>query len=194
MILSEPDLVRWGEAIGREVAVPVFIALRGPLGAGKSVLARAIARGAGVSAAMPSPTFNLIFTYHAERGGSPGAPDRPRAIPPGAPFPGESPVGDPGGDLHPSMSIAVVHADLYRIQDPSELWELGWEELGAGPELILVEWPERAGSLLSDDRWEVRIIPTAPGSGFRDVSVERVGNPPHLPGFPVSVDPQEDGG
>jgi tRNA A37 threonylcarbamoyladenosine biosynthesis protein TsaE len=92
------------------------------------------------------------------------------------------------------MSIAVVHADLYRIQDPSELWELGWEELGAGPELILVEWPERAGSLLPDDRWEVRIIPTAPGSGFREVSVERVGDPPHLPGFPVSVDPQEDGG
>lgn len=159
MTLSESDLERWGERIGREVGVPVFIALRGPLGAGKSVLARAIARGAGVRATMPSPTFNLLFTYASERE-----------------IPGS------GGDVVP-----VVHADLYRIQDPSELWELGWEQLGAGSELILVEWPERAGPLLPGDRWEVRIEPTAPGSDFREVSVERVGGPPHLPGFPVTL-------
>jgi tRNA threonylcarbamoyladenosine biosynthesis protein TsaE len=45
------------------VAKPVVFALRGDLGAGKSVLARAIARGAGVTAPMPSPTFNLLFEY-----------------------------------------------------------------------------------------------------------------------------------
>jgi tRNA threonylcarbamoyl adenosine modification protein YjeE len=39
--------------------------LRGELGAGKSVLARAIARGAGVEPFMPSPTFNLLFRYDA---------------------------------------------------------------------------------------------------------------------------------
>ncbi len=65
MILTEPDLVRWGERIGREVQPPLFLALRGPLGAGKSVLARAIARGAGVQGPLPSPTFNLLFRYSA---------------------------------------------------------------------------------------------------------------------------------
>jgi tRNA threonylcarbamoyladenosine biosynthesis protein TsaE len=164
MILSESDLERWGERIGREVDVPVFLALRGPLGAGKSVLARAVARGAGVTATMPSPTFNLLFTY-----------------PSGRDIPGG------GGER-----IPVVHADLYRIQEPSELWELGWEELGSGSEIILVEWPERAGPLLPEDRWEVRIAPTAPGSGFREVSVERIGHPPHLPGFPVSLGGEPD--
>ena len=44
-------------------ATPLVLALRGELGAGKSVLARAIARGAGVRTPMPSPTFNLLFTY-----------------------------------------------------------------------------------------------------------------------------------
>jgi len=46
-------------------ATPLVLALRGELGAGKSVLARGVARGAGVRTPMPSPTFNLLFTYDA---------------------------------------------------------------------------------------------------------------------------------
>ena len=46
--LTEAELVAWGERIGASVAVPVVFALRGELGAGKSVLARAIARGVDV--------------------------------------------------------------------------------------------------------------------------------------------------
>lgn len=66
--LTEAELEAWGERIGASVAVPVVFALRGELGAGKSVLARAIARGAGVAGPMPSPTFNLVFRYHGTRG------------------------------------------------------------------------------------------------------------------------------
>ena len=68
MILTEEDLVRWGTRIGREVVGPVFLGLKGPLGAGKSVLARAVARGAGVEGPIPSPTFNLLFRYPSPRG------------------------------------------------------------------------------------------------------------------------------
>jgi tRNA threonylcarbamoyladenosine biosynthesis protein TsaE len=66
--LDEQALVAWGERIGRSVARPAFFALSGELGAGKSVLARAIARGAGVSGPMPSPTFNLLFRYRGDDG------------------------------------------------------------------------------------------------------------------------------
>lgn len=45
-----------------------MLALHGELGAGKSVLARAIAHGAGVTGHLPSPTFNLVFRYETERG------------------------------------------------------------------------------------------------------------------------------
>ena len=45
-----------------------MLALYGELGAGKSVLARAVARGAGVTGHMPSPTFNLVFRYETARG------------------------------------------------------------------------------------------------------------------------------
>lgn len=63
MTFTEAQLVAWGERLGATAATPLFVALRGDLGAGKSVLARAIARGAGVEAIMPSPTFNLVFRY-----------------------------------------------------------------------------------------------------------------------------------
>lgn len=61
----------------------------------------------------------------------------------------------------PSPSFAIVqpyeeldppiwHADLYRIDDPAELNELGLDSLGDDAVLI-VEWPERGGTNLWSD-------------------------------------------
>ena len=61
--LTQGELEEWGAQVGRLARPPVFIGLRGPLGAGKSVLARAVARAMGVGGALPSPTFNLLFRY-----------------------------------------------------------------------------------------------------------------------------------
>src|SRR5262245_48501647 len=66
-VLTEPALEAWGRRIGAQTELPFVLALRGELGAGKSVLARAVARGAGVTGSMPSPTFNLLFQYETER-------------------------------------------------------------------------------------------------------------------------------
>ena len=63
MRVTEGELTGWGRRVGAELEPPVFIGLRGPLGAGKSVFARAVARGAGVEGALPSPTFNIVFRY-----------------------------------------------------------------------------------------------------------------------------------
>ena len=41
------------------------VLLTGDLGAGKSVVARGIARGMGVAGPMPSPTFTLMIPYEA---------------------------------------------------------------------------------------------------------------------------------
>ena len=45
MLVTEAELRAWGRRIGAGIAAPAFIGLRGPLGAGKSVLARAVAEG-----------------------------------------------------------------------------------------------------------------------------------------------------
>ncbi len=48
-------------------------------------------------------------------------------------------------------NLRVVHADLYRVSDASELIELGWDETVENA-LVLVEWAEKAGGALSDNR------------------------------------------
>ncbi len=39
------------------------------------------------------------------------------------------------------------HFDLYRLEDPEEIYELGWEEALSEGGIVLVEWPERLGNL-----------------------------------------------
>lgn len=137
MILDEAGLNELGERIGRQADRPLVVALRGPLGAGKSVLARAVARGAGVTGPMPSPTFNLVCQYDTD-------------------------------------DATVWHLDLYRLQDEDEVWELGWSELGAGRDIVLIEWPERVEDLLPADRWDIWLDP-GPSPLERRVRMERRG-------------------
>ena len=45
----------------------------------------------------------------------------------------------------------VFHVDLYRLDSPEQLTNLGWDEIVSARALVLVEWPERAGSRLPED-------------------------------------------
>jgi tRNA threonylcarbamoyladenosine biosynthesis protein TsaE len=144
-LVREPELVHWGRRVGEAAEPPLFLALSGPLGAGKSVLARAVARGAGVRGPVPSPTFALLLRHPAAR------------------------------------ERVVVHLDLYRLERAEELGELGWEELGAPDEIVLVEWAERAAPWLPPDRWQVDLRPVPGHPALREVEVRRVGRPTPIP-------------
>jgi tRNA threonylcarbamoyl adenosine modification protein YjeE len=48
----------------------------------------------------------------------------------------------------------VVHADLYRLDGPGELAELGFDDLPEGA-VVLLEWPDRASGFLPPDRLDV---------------------------------------
>jgi tRNA threonylcarbamoyladenosine biosynthesis protein TsaE len=50
---------------------------------------------------------------------------------------------------------AVFHIDLYRIEVPDQLTNIGWDEIVAARALILVEWAERAGTRLPDDHLSI---------------------------------------
>jgi tRNA threonylcarbamoyladenosine biosynthesis protein TsaE len=45
-------------------------------------------------------------------------------------------------------TVTVVHADLYRLQDPDEFETLGLRDLAVGGHVWLIEWPLRAGRRL----------------------------------------------
>ncbi len=69
-------------------------------------------------------------------------------------------LGAPGPVKSPTYTLVeeydlgdlrVVHADLYRLNEPAELEMLGWWDYQDGRTLMLVEWPERAHGLLRAD-------------------------------------------
>ena len=53
-------------------------------------------------------------------------------------------------------ALPLLHADLYRISDVSELDEIGLSPLPEGT-LSLIEWPDRAGDALPPDRIDIAL-------------------------------------
>lgn len=120
-------------ALARKIAAVAgrgdIIALSGELGAGKTTFARHFIHGLGIREEVPSPTFTLVQTYTAPAGeaGKSGA------------------HGDTG----------IWHFDLFRIETPEEVLELGMEDAFRDG-ISLIEWPEILGSLLPADHLGMR--------------------------------------
>jgi tRNA threonylcarbamoyladenosine biosynthesis protein TsaE len=63
---TEADTAALGQEIARHLAAGDTVTLSGPLGSGKSVLARAIVRTFLPREEVPSPTFTLVQTYETQ--------------------------------------------------------------------------------------------------------------------------------
>jgi tRNA threonylcarbamoyladenosine biosynthesis protein TsaE len=51
----------------------------------------------------------------------------------------------------------VHHVDLYRLEGPRDLQNIGWDDLVQADALMLIEWPERAGSMLPVDHLPIQL-------------------------------------
>lgn len=51
---------------------------------------------------------------------------------------------------------SISHYDLYRLENQEDIYEIGWEE-ALGFDLVLVEWPERLGEKIPEERYEIGI-------------------------------------
>lgn len=67
LVMSEVELIEWGEQLGADSHPPLVIALTGELGAGKTTLAQAICRGYGVTEPVTSPTYAIVHEYRSPR-------------------------------------------------------------------------------------------------------------------------------
>jgi tRNA threonylcarbamoyladenosine biosynthesis protein TsaE len=111
MILEdERATARLGARLAAAARAGDVIALSGPLGVGKTALARGFIAALGHNGDVPSPSFAIVQPY----------------------------------DL---LDPPVWHVDLYRIEKSAEIAELGLD--AAADAVLLVEWPERAGT----DAW-----------------------------------------
>jgi tRNA threonylcarbamoyladenosine biosynthesis protein TsaE len=67
----------------------------------------------------------------------------------------------------------IAHFDLYRLEAPEEIYELGWEEAGAGG-IIIAEWPERLGALKPRNHIEITLAPIPGEPDARRISWRRI--------------------
>ena len=65
--------------------------------------------------------------------------------------------------------VKLEHLDLYRIEDEADLAELGLEEAFSPDSITVVEWPERAPSLVASAGWRVQI--SGSGDSPREVTI-----------------------
>lgn len=54
---------------------------------------------------------------------------------------------------HYSARLDLYHFDLYRLSDPDELIELGFDDYAHGAGVALIEWPEKLGDPTLKGLW-----------------------------------------
>lgn len=118
-ITQEKQTEALGEAIAGVLAIGDIVGFLGPLGAGKTSLARAIIAASGGPHNAPSPTYTLVEVYETEKG-------------------------------------TLYHFDLYRLQTPDDIWELGIED-AFDDGICLIEWPELGGAAVPSTRLTIEI-------------------------------------
>ncbi len=64
---TETEMLALGQRLGASAFAGLAIGLSGDLGAGKTVLARGLARGLGIEGRVPSPTYVVIQTLQGGR-------------------------------------------------------------------------------------------------------------------------------
>jgi tRNA threonylcarbamoyl adenosine modification protein YjeE len=82
----------------------------------------------------------------------------------------EEPVTSPTDALvhkYCSPRSEVYHVDLYRLDDPSQLTNIGWDDIVAEHALVIVEWPERAGARIPSDHLPIDLDYVADDPGRR---------------------------
>ena len=126
---DEAATTRLGAVIAAVLRPGDLVCLSGPLGAGKSSLARGLIRALiSPDEEVPSPTFTLVQVYDG--------------------------------------ALPLAHFDLYRLTSPDEAFELGLDEaLEEGA--VVVEWPQRLGGRLPEDRLDIELSFNDKGEGRR---------------------------
>ena len=122
------DSIALGATLGAELMAGDVVVLSGPLGAGKTVLAKGIAQAMNVDRPVVSPTFVLARVHRARQGGHPAM-------------------------VHVDMYRLLDHAgaDLLGELDALDL------DTDLDDAVVVVEWGEGLAERLSDSHLDIHI-------------------------------------
>jgi len=69
--------------------------------------------------------------------------------------------------------VPLYHFDMYRLDSPDEVYDIGFEEYMYGDGVVVIEWAEKVKDLLPEEYIWVDIKTTAEGSeNSRTISIE----------------------
>ena len=105
----------------KELKPGTVVCLEGDLGAGKTTFTQGLAAALGVAGRVTSPTFCIVQEHRTSQ------------------------------PSQPSQPSFLVHMDLYRLHGEDDVIAIGWEDYLAQGAVLVVEWPERAGTLIPPD-------------------------------------------
>lgn len=132
-LISESALYtqRLGRWLGELLQGGELLLLDGQLGAGKTTFTQGLAKGMNISAVVNSPTFTLLKEYRREPSGQ---------------------VSTSAGDTQ-----MLYHFDLYRLDDPEEMIDLGFEEYFYDSGVCVVEWADKATEFWPAERLYIHL-------------------------------------
>ena len=122
------DTIALGASLGRSLRAGDVVVLSGPLGAGKTVLAKGIAQAMDVEGPVISPTFMLARVHRARRAGAPAMVHV---------------------DLYRLLDQTSV--DLLTELDSLDL------DTDLDDAVVVVEWGEGVAERLSDSHLDIRL-------------------------------------
>jgi len=103
------------------------LALRGDLGAGKTTFIQGFARGLGIREKILSPTFVILKIFKITKRKTKSEKRK----------------------IKIQNLKYLYHIDCYRVDNPKEILELGFKEIIANPEnIVVIEWAERIRKIL----------------------------------------------
>ena len=71
--------------------------------------------------------------------------------------------------------MPLYHFDVYRIAEPDEMYEIGYEELVYGDGVSVIEWAENIEEILPETRYEISIKKDyEKGENYREILIERI--------------------
>ena len=133
---SDKETLEFGKKLGIEAVPGMIICLDGDLGTGKTMIAKGIALGLGITEPVSSPTFTVIKEYHEGR-------------------------------------LPLYHFDVYRIEDPVEMDEIGYEDYFFGDGVTVIEWSDMIKELIPDSALKIKLSKDmAKGFDYRKILVE----------------------
>lgn len=71
--------------------------------------------------------------------------------------------------------LPLYHFDVYRIADPDEMYEIGYEEYVYGSGVSVIEWPQLIEDILPENYYKVCIVKDISiHEDYRKITIEKV--------------------